>query len=117
MLGRVWGSQKEENLISLHFSAASPRSPPPSLAGFPWRPTFPDAGDGALALNGDVALEVGSRKQVCNAQACLMKSGFFLNSHPFQAQSTLKSMSRWIVLCLLNSVVVYSSGQDFYSHF
>lgn len=117
VLSQVWEPQKEVNLRSLHFSAVHPRSPPPSLAGFLWGPTFLDAGRGALALKKDIAMEVGSKKQVCNAQACLTKSGFILNSHPFQAQSTLRSMSMRIALCLLNSVAVYSSAQNFYSHF
>jgi len=103
------------NLRSPHLFAASARPPPPILAGFPQDPNFPDAGHGALALNRDIATEVSSRKQVCNAQDCLMKSGFMLNSHPFQTQSTLKSMSMWIVLCLLDSVAVTLLDKTFIS--
>lgn len=58
-MGAPEGGEFEICLVS----AASPRSPLPSLIAFPWNPAFPDAGLDALAGYRDIAMEVVSRNR------------------------------------------------------
>lgn len=116
VLSREWEPQKEVNLRSCHVSAASSRSPLPSLIGFPWNSAFPHAGLYALALNRDIAVEVVRRNGFATLR--LSYEIRFYSKLSFQAWSTQMWIwdEIWIALGVLNSLAAFCFGQNFCSH-
>lgn len=115
VLSQVWEPQEEVNLRSCHVSAASPRSPLPSLIGFPWNPAFPDAGLDALALNRDIAMEVIGRSRFAILRLSY-EIRFYSKLSSLSSMKHLEVYEMWIALGVLNSLAAYSSGQKFCSH-